>query len=306
MTERSDRAERGDWGLALLAAAPVFLFVSGLFYYWFAVANRYEVFLYGHAATGIPGAQPFDAMTSSRYWMAGLVATGAVMVLFTAVSGLVGLVGRWRHVDLRPPVWWKIWLLCAIPLMVVIPLITMTANDPTLPFELASMTAVVATAGLAIALMPGSRAWQRPGDLFWLAFDGLGLMPAMLLLRAIELPGRGLSVTLQVALLFALGGTLAGILWLGAMTCLRARRRKPAPTASALFIAGLGLSYLLMPLVHHLLMTTSSYRYITVASNFFAFDFRLQLAVFAVAAGIAVCVTQLRRKLLPRIAPGTQ
>ena len=73
------------WVPALLHAVPISLFVLGLFYYWFAVADRYAVFLYEHL-----GATPFDAATSSRYWMAGLVAAGAVMVIYVAVNWSIG------------------------------------------------------------------------------------------------------------------------------------------------------------------------------------------------------------------------
>ena len=44
-------------------------------YYWFAVANRYVIFLHAHL-----DATPFDDVTRSRYWIAGLVASGIVMV----------------------------------------------------------------------------------------------------------------------------------------------------------------------------------------------------------------------------------
>lgn len=66
--------ELGEWKAALLHAVPICLFILGLFYHWFAVADRYAVFLYEHL-----GATPFDDVTSSRYWMSGLVASGAVV-----------------------------------------------------------------------------------------------------------------------------------------------------------------------------------------------------------------------------------
>ena len=124
-------------------------------------------------------------------------------------------------------------------------------------------------------------------------------MPILLLLRAVELPGRGVSVSMPLAILFAIGGLLAGIAWLGVMTGLRAWRRRPAPPAGALLAAGLCLSYLLLPLVHHLFATPPGWRYISTASNFFAFSPILQLAVFAAAAGVAVVVTRLRERYLP-------
>ena len=66
------------------------LFVLDILYHWFAVVDQYVIFLYGHSAPGIPLAQPFDAMTRSRYWMAGLVASGAVMVIYTAINWVLG------------------------------------------------------------------------------------------------------------------------------------------------------------------------------------------------------------------------
>ena len=91
---------RTAWRPALLHAAPICLFVLGLFYYWFAIADRYAVFLYDHL-----GATPFDAITSSRYWMAGLVASGAVMVAYTGGCWLLGRIAARRRCDYRPPLW---------------------------------------------------------------------------------------------------------------------------------------------------------------------------------------------------------
>ena len=204
-----------------------------------------------------------------------------------------------RGQDYRPPAWWRVWVLCALPLIIGIPAITMTRNTPTLPLGLAAACVVATLAGLALALLPGEWAARRPVDLIWLAFDGLGLMPILLLLHSVELPGRGVSVSMPLAILFAFGGLLAGIAWLGVMSGLRAWRRRPTPPAGALLAAGLCLSYLLMPLVHHLFATPPGWRYISTASNFFAFNPVLQLAVFAVAAGTAVAVTRLRARHLP-------
>jgi hypothetical protein len=121
-------------------------------------------------------------------------------------------------------------------------------------------------------------------------------MPSLLLLRAIELPGRGL-ISVRTAYLAALGGTLAGVAWLGIMTGLRAWRHKSPPEASTLFVAGLCLSYLLMPLVHHLVFTPWRYRYISTASNFFPRSIGVQLMAFLVAAVLAIGITGLRRGL---------
>lgn len=286
-----------NWRLPLLEAMFISIFILGLFYYWYGLANRYIVFLYGHTAVGIPHAQPFDEMTSSRYWMSGLVAAGAVMALYTAANWLRGQVAAWHKKHFTPSTWWQVWLLGAIPIGIGIPAITMTVNSPTLPPALAAACVVATLLGLAVALLPGKWAAERPLELTWLVADGVGLMPALLLLRVVELPGRGLSVSNSAAWLFAIGGLLAGSFLLAGMSMLRIWRHKETPSAGALLLAGLGLSYVLMPLVHHLLATPPAYRYISTASNFFAFNLGIQFLAVIVASGLAVAVTNGRRWL---------
>jgi hypothetical protein len=120
-------------------------------------------------------------------------------------------------------------------------------------------------------------------------------MPPLLLLRAVELPNRGLSVSPAVAWLVGVGGCLAGLAWLAGMSVLRRWRRKETPGAVALLMAGVGLSYTLLPLVHHLFATPPDFRYISAASNFFAFDLALQALAIIVAAVMAVGIVGARR-----------
>ena len=284
--------EPGDWISALCHALPISLFVLGLFYYWFAVADRYAVFLYGHL-----GATPFDQVTSSRYWMAGLVASGAVMVIYTAVNWLLGRLAILRHQTCRPPAWWRVWLVCVVPLIVGIPLITTTFNWPTLPPSLALACTAATLLGLALALWPGSLAALHPGDLTWLAFDGVGLVPGLLLLLAIEVPRTTGIISVGTAWSIAIGSTIGGLIWLLIMTGLRRWRRKPVPSAGTLLAAGLCWGYLLLPLAHHLLATPPGYRYITTASNFFAFDLGVQALALSVSAILAIGITRVRRHL---------
>jgi len=280
-----------EWKLAFSHAVLVVPLILGLFYYWFAVADRYVIFLYGHL-----GATPFDEVTSSRYWMSGLVASGAVMVLYTTANWLLGQVLALQHLDYRPPAWWSVWILCMMPLGIGIPMISMTLNSPTLPPSNAMACLVVTLVGLAFALAPGSWAAQRPSDLGWLTLDGMGLMPILLLLHVMEMPDTA-SVSAGTAYLVAFGSTLAGAVWLGIMSALGRRRHKSLPSASTVFVAGICLSYLLMPLVHHLLFTPLEYRYISASSNFFAHSIGVQLMVLLVGAILAVGVTRLRREI---------
>lgn len=312
---------------ALLHALLVSLAVLALFYYWFAVADRYAVFLYGHL-----GATPFDEITSGRYWMAGLVADGMVLAAYMTLNWLLGRL----RADYRPPAWTRVWLLAAPLLIVGIPAITMTANQPALPLPLplAATCTAVTLIGLALALMPGALAARRPLELAWLIADGVGLMPVLLLLRVVELPGRLSAVSVGMAALVAAGSVMASVAWLWLMSVLRRRfgpRRSlhitpgkqgwdntqhpslvmpvasmllwqtllPAPrlvpAAGALLAAGLTLSYLVMPLIHHLFFAPPGYKYISASANFFASSWPLQAAVFLAAALLSVGITYLRK-----------
>ncbi len=286
------------WRRSLLEATLTSAFVLGLFYYWYGLADRYVVFLYGHTTTGISNAQPFDEVTSGRYWMCGLVAAGAVMTLYTAANWLQGWIARQRGRNFVPPAWWYVWLLSIIPTGIGILAITMNVNSPTLPLVWAMACVVATWTGLAVALMPGQWAAERPWDLIWLAADGLGLMSVLLLLRAVELPSRGLSISSLAAWLLAIGSLLGGLVWLAGMSILRLWRHKDRPSAGAIFLAGLGLSYVLMPLMHYLLAPPPTYRYITTASNFFAFNPSIQLLVVIMAGGMAFATAYGRDRLM--------
>jgi hypothetical protein len=280
------------WLPALYNALPICLFVLGLFYYWFGVANRYDIFLYGHVAKGIPTTQPFDALTSSRYWMAGLVCGGIVMVLYTAAHWLLARLRR-QHIV---PDWWRVWVCCLPALLVGIPLITMTTNTPTLPPLLALACTVATLAGLALALLPARLAAQQPKEVLWLALDGAGFMPCLMLMHAVELPGQGLSISPTAALGFTIGGILASIIWLACMTGLRHWRRRPQASVGAILAAGLCFSYLLLPLAHFVFATPVDHRYITSASNFFARSPLIQALTFLIAMGIAFGFSRLRKR----------
>ena len=160
--------------------------VSTLFVYWFGVADRYAVFLYEHL-----GAGPFDLVTTSRYWMAGLVAGGMVTSIYTPFRALVGAFTRaGQHQESPDPL--RIWALCALPLAVTIVGVTTRVNTPTLTLGQGVGCAAAALAALALALAPARWAVERPLDLVWLVGDGLGLVPVLLLLRTPELAGRGI------------------------------------------------------------------------------------------------------------------
>jgi len=278
------------WRLAIFHAIVIAIFISSLFYYWFAVADRYIIFLYNHHQ-----ATPFDGHTTSRYLMAGLVACGAVMMLYALVNWYIARLAGLRYRTYVPPAWWAVWLTCMIPLTVSILFITGTRNQPTLPWSLSVACVAVTLTGLAFALLPATLAAQQPHKLAWLTVTGAGLMPSLLLLRSIELPAQGLDLT-GTAYLVAISSTLLGTLWLLLLSWLQARRHQQPLKARELFVAGLCLSYLLLPLLHYLLFVPPKFRYISASANFFALNPLVQLVCLGVAAYLARMTTQVQRK----------
>jgi hypothetical protein len=293
MDQRTARNSSRPRLAALLFALGIDVLIIALYTYWFAVADRYRVFLYDHdMGVNVPDTSPFSPVTGSRYWMTGLVAAGAIMILY---AGLIWLIGRLRS-NYKAPEWWHVWVMASPLLLVAIPLITLTANEPVLTARYAAQTTLVCILGLALAISPGKMAAERPFDLAWLALDGFGLMLILTTLPGLQFLDRWLErgQTLYVLMLFL--GAIAGVLWLLFMTALRFWRRQFHHSAAELLLAGFAVSYLFLPLAHHLLFT-DGYFYITDSDNFLARNVPLQMFIWTVAAVVALAVTGLRKFL---------
>ena len=170
------------WRTELLFAIPVVSLVAWLFYSWYAVRNRYLIFLYFHDMGSGFDTSPFGWVTVSRYWMSGLVAAGAVMLPYIAANLVLGRLVR----GYRAPVWWRLWLLCAVPLAVVIPFMVMTLNNPVLPLLNAIQVTVVLLAGMALAVALGQQAAGHPAAYALLMADGFAVACLLMSLRALE------------------------------------------------------------------------------------------------------------------------
>ena len=312
------------WWAAAAYAVPIVAGLIGLFYHWYAVRDRYFIFLYYHdMGPGFDGS-PFGWVTLGRYRMSGLVASGAVMVPYVVLNLVLGrLAGRcratpWRGVWPRPrvrdsgeqgekgyraPAWWRVWVLCAVPLAVAVPAILMRVNRPVMPASVAAQVTAVLLAGLALALSLGRLAAERPLAYLLASIDGGAFAVLLVALTLFEqYPGwlaRGRAVLTWMHL-FVVGVALT---LLAAMTVLYALwRRAHAPGASTMLVAGLNLAYLLVPLIHHLFFSTDQgtwldpgyFTYIPSADNYFARSAAIQVGVWAIVTSIALGVTRLR------------
>jgi protein-S-isoprenylcysteine O-methyltransferase Ste14 len=294
----------GAWRKELFFAAPIVLLVAVLFATWYAVLDRYFIFLYYHEMGSGFDTTPFGWVTLGRYWMSGLVAAGAVLVLYTAAMFAAGRVLK----TYRAPDWPRLWLCCAVPLAILLPAIVMTVNAPVMPPAIAVRITAVTLAGLALALMPGQIAARRPRSLAPLAVDGFALALLLLSLIRFETYPRWLARGSTMFIVLELGMITAGIALLLAMTGFTYWRRAPVPTATACYVAGLDVTYLLLPVVHHLLGSSETaglggpgyFVYISDAENYFARSAPLQIVVWLTVALIAVGITRLRVGLARR------
>ncbi|MCL4251235.1 MAG: hypothetical protein KJ065_24005 [Anaerolineae bacterium] len=307
-TAADSSTKRQSIQTALMFAVPVVALVLYLFYFWFAVLDRYFIFLYFHDMGAGFDTTPFGAITASRYWMSGLVAAGAVTVPYVLSHFVLGRIMR----TFRAPDWRQVWLLCAVPLAMAIPALVMTVNDPVMPIANAMQITAVTLIGLALALMPGKIAAERPLDLIWLALDSIA--PAFLLLilvSAEDLARWQSSGGARYINMFVIV-TIGGVFGLLVMTALRWWRRTKPPSAWAWLAAGLILAYLLLPLIHHVFSTTESYNltdpgyfvYISDADNFFARDGLLQIGVWVGVVLALLGLTRVREALYRRRMKG--
>ncbi len=282
-----------SWLRGLPFAIGIDVLIIALLVYWFAAADRYRVFLYDHdMGANVPDTSPFSPVTSSRYWMSGLVAAGAVMILYVATNWILARVRS----EYRAPEWWRVWVLASPVLFIAIPLITMTQNQPVLPFRHAAQLTAAAIAGLALALSPGRMAADRPAYLVWLTLDGFGLMLLLVTLPGLQFLGRWLENDQNYFVLLLIFSAAAGIAWLLLMSGLRIWRGHELPTVQEMLLAGLALAYLFMPLLHHVLFT-DGYFYITDSDNFFARNPLLQIVIWLIVLAVALMITALRKQL---------
>lgn len=266
----------------LLHALPVTFGVLALFFYWFALANRTVLFLYDHDMGPLfPDTGPFSLVTRSRYWMTGLVAAGMVLVLYTMAALLWGRVRQ----GYRPPPWRRVWLCCAVPLAVGIPLVTLTLNAPAPPVADALLTTAVALAGLAFALTPAGVAVAAPARFGWLTLAGLGVAALVQSLTLLEQAAALAQRGSRYGYFVVAAGLLTGVAILAGGALARRWRRQAALPISAQLAAGVCWGYLLLPAAHYLFFTDGWF-YITTADNFFPHSWGLLLAGWAATGAI--------------------
>jgi len=90
---------------------------------------------------------------------------------------------------------------------------------------------------------------------------------------------------------------LAGLAGLAILTILRWALGVARPTAWDLSLAALIVTYIILPIVHHVAFTGGLY-YISNMDNFFARDLGVQALTFAATAAVIWATAHTRRALL--------
>jgi len=219
----------------------------------------------------VPDTSPFSKVTASRYWMAGLVACGMIMLLYIFANWVMGR----RSKRYYPPAWKRVWVIAAALLSIGLPAITMGVNDPRLPAFLAVLVTVATLVSLALSLMPGALAARQPKRLLWLFLDGWGVALLLWTLHHMADIEEWMDMGAKWRIALAIIILLAGCCWLILLSFIQVWRRKMFEGTVNLFLAGLCVAYLLIPLLHYVLFS-DDYRYITNSDNFFARNLGIQ------------------------------
>ncbi len=253
----------------------------GVYLYLFDYADRRIVFLYEHI-----GLKPFDRMTTGRYWMTGFVLSGFLTFLYLIAQ----LISRFI-IKMEKIYWVTIIKLSWIPLILGIVIITMTLGEPKMTLSIAISSATALMIGFSVA---DDLIMNFKSTITYL-ITGLGLVPFLVLFRALELPGKGI-LTLNISILVVVISIVCGFLWLLIANRLFIKHKAPLIKV----IKGiLAISYLGLPVFHYLIATPKGIPYITSSDNFFADNIVLRITNWILLILIVVLGDKLTKRIMP-------
>jgi len=267
---------------------PACLIILSLFYYWFAIADRSEVFLYFHSmGPRVPDTSPFSFVTASRYWMSGLVASGFVLLFYFPVNFV--LFHTRKHYSPPSP---KNVLLFSLPVLTAGTfIITMTMNQPVLPLLHALKVLLATLLGLAVVLKNVELAGEKKLKILLLGIDGLALI--MIMTSTLASNFYFLSST-QFNIFLIICALCFGIL---AFTSIFYVWKKAKSVLKEILIAAFTIAYPFGAVFHYFAGTYGHF-YISNSSNFFAQNTGLQLLIWTIVFLIIRGITFLRNRMI--------
>ncbi|MCF8295861.1 MAG: hypothetical protein K9I34_07330 [Bacteroidales bacterium] len=244
-------------------AAFFALIALGVYGYIFGYADRRIVFLYEHL-----GFTAYDPITVGRYWMAGLLLSGFLSLLYM----LIRVVGRFTLISNHLS-GMKILQYAFLPLIPGILLIITLMGEPRLDISIAFSSLLALMVGLVIGFNLADHSMTDFRRLIQHFLASLGLVPFLLLFRALELPGKGF-LAMPLAVLISVLSLAGGFLWLYLAFRLHQTNRL---SKSLLIQCTLAIAYLGLPMAHFLVATPPGIPYITSSDNFFADHWTLRI-----------------------------
>ncbi|MGM0620013.1 MAG: hypothetical protein ACQETJ_03125 [Bacteroidota bacterium] len=269
-------------------ALPACLIMLSLFYYWFAVADRNEVFLYYHnMGPRVPDTSPFSFVTASRYWMSGLVASGFVLLIYFPINFILFRAKK----DYAPPTLKNI-LLFSLPVLTAGTLIiTMTMNQPVLPFLHALKVLLATLLGFVVVLKTVELAGENLLKLILLGADGFALGLIMITTSSLISNINFLS-SAQLYIFLILCALCFGIL---AYTSIFYVWKKFETSSLKIFLAAITIAYPFGAVFHYLAGTDGHY-YISNSDNFIMRNMWIQLLIWLSGFMIVSGIVKLRNK----------
>lgn len=271
----------------LFPSALISVIVLSFYYLWFIFLDRRLIFLYGHMHH-----TPFDLFTASRHWMTGLVVSGIVLIICTIVCLFIKRFRRGYQLSDWKIIWKYSCLILALPLF---GMLTFTGKPP-MPILLSFWILIILFSGLRLALYASNFIISNFRQSIWTFFDGLALVPVLTVLAPSIVYGLK-RPALQVTYMLIIPVIVVGVslFWFWIMTILLKRFKQPYPSLINVFLSGLTISYLLLPLLHYVGSRPGYVRYVTNSENFIPNSFWLQVVALLVAAGMVWMVGRWRK-----------
>jgi hypothetical protein len=266
-----------------ITISMVFILLSILAYwYLFAIADRKAVFLYEHL-----GSEPFDQMTVGRYWMAGLILSGCLAMIYFFAKLLMRLI--YKELQLNKL---KILIFSSCILFPATCVIMMNGKHPVMPLDIALSSAIALIIGLALGLNYVDLLFKKTKTTLITTIYAAGIVPILILFRVIELPAKGI-LNEKTALLIFLSVLISGFLWLSlANRFTRKFRIHMKDTLTAGFFA----AYVVLPMIHYLIATPKGYPYISSSDNFFPDSYLLRIVNWISVTAIVILADKLRKR----------
>ena len=222
--------------------------------------------------------------------MTGLVLSGFLTILYLIAQLILRFIIKSEKIS------WKIIIEFSMtPLIIGVVLIIMTLGEPKLTFPIAISSAMALIIGITIGFSVVDDLIKDYNSTFIYLIFGIGLVPFLVLFRALELPGKGI-LTMNISVLVVAISIASGISWLLIFYRIFKKNR---PELTNVIKGTLAIGYIGLPLLHYLVATPKGIPYITSSDNFFADNMILRITNWIILILMIFLVDKLTKRIMP-------